>query len=91
MHQILYFATNTNFVLMFFNLIPAPPLDGGHVAQAFTPYKHREKFDEFAKYGPFVIMAVAFIPQIARIFLWPALFCADHVRELFGHLFGIVM
>jgi Zn-dependent protease len=89
--EILRFATNTNFVLLFFNLIPAPPLDGGHVAESLTPYRHRDKFNEYAKYGPFVVMAVAFIPQIARIFLYPAVYCADHVRAVFGHLFGVVM
>lgn len=89
--QVVYFATNTNFVLFFFNLIPAPPLDGGHVAEHVTPYRHREKFYEYAKYGPIVVAAVACIPQIARIFLYPAVFCADHVRALFGHLFGVVL
>lgn len=88
---ILRYAANTNFVLMFFNLIPAPPLDGGHVAEHLTPYRHREKFYEYAKYGPFVIAAIAFIPQISRIFLAPAVFCADHIRAMWGHLFGIAM
>jgi Zn-dependent protease len=32
LHQILYFAVVTNFVLFFFNLLPVPPLDGGHIA-----------------------------------------------------------
>jgi Zn-dependent protease len=89
--NILRYATNTNFVLLFFNLIPAPPLDGGHVAEHLTPYRHRDKFYEYAKYGPIVVAAVAFIPQVARVFLWPALFCADHTRELWGHVFGVVM
>src|SRR5689334_11023202 len=36
--QILGFAALTNYVLMFFNLLPVPPLDGGHVLQSFIPY-----------------------------------------------------
>ena len=28
----MFFAVGTNFILFFFNLVPAPPLDGGHVA-----------------------------------------------------------
>jgi len=86
--QILAFAGLTNFVLFFFNLVPAPPLDGGHVAEHLVPYKHRGTFEQYAKFGPFVVMAVALIPQIAQIFLIPAGFCADHVYTVFQHLFS---
>ncbi|MEP6861969.1 MAG: site-2 protease family protein [Deltaproteobacteria bacterium] len=85
--EILGFASITNFVLFFFNLIPAPPLDGGHVAEHLVPYKHRATFESYAKYGPFVVMAVALIPQIAQIFLIPAQFCSEHVYKLVAHLF----
>jgi Zn-dependent protease len=85
--EILGFASITNFVLFFFNLIPAPPLDGGHVAEHLVPYKHRGTFESYAKYGPFVVMAVALIPQIAQIFLIPAEFCSEHVYKLVSHLF----
>ncbi|CAN5608342.1 site-2 protease family protein [soil metagenome] len=85
--QVLYFAGVTNFILFFFNLIPAPPLDGGHVAGELMPYKQRAAYDSYAKFGPFVVMAVAMIPQISRIFTIPAQFCAEHVYKLVGHLF----
>ena len=85
--KVLYFAGVTNFILFFFNLIPAPPLDGGHVAGELMPYKHRASYDAYAKYGPFVVMAVAMIQQISRIFTIPAQFCAEHVYKLFAHLF----
>ena len=88
-HKILYFAALTNFVLFFFNLVPAPPLDGGHVAEGLMPYKQRTKFEQYARFGPFVVMAVALIPQLAQIFLIPAQFCTEHVYKLFGSLFGI--
>jgi Zn-dependent protease len=86
---VLHFAATTNFVLFFFNLIPAPPLDGGHVAEGLMPYKHRSKFEEYARFGPFVVMAVAMIPPFAKIFLIPAQFCTEHVYKLFGLIFGM--
>ena len=89
MNGILAFACTTNFVLFFFNLIPAPPLDGGHVAESLTPYQHRSSYEAYAKYGPFVVMAIVFIPQLAQIFVIPAKFCAQHVYNAFGSLFGI--
>src|SRR5262245_32561890 len=61
---ILKFAIATNFVLFFFNLLPVPPLDGGHIAQSFMPYRYREKFDSYARFGPFVLLALMMIPQL---------------------------
>jgi Zn-dependent protease len=81
---ILDFAVYTNFILFFFNLIPAPPLDGGHVAEGLTPYKHRAAFENFARFGPFILMAVVLIPQLAQIFIVPAVWCGSHLSHLFG-------
>ena len=87
--QILTFAVITNFVLMFFNLLPAPPLDGGHVLESLMPYKYRAQFEAYAKFGPFVVIAVAMIPQLAKIFLIPAQFCAAHLYKLVFAIFGL--
>lgn len=85
--KILGFAVGTNFVLMFFNLLPLPPLDGGHVAESFTPYKYRQKFDNIARYAPFAILAIMMIPQIRQVFLVPATWCTNQVYSLFAGLF----
>jgi Zn-dependent protease len=82
--NILSYAVYTNFILFFFNLIPAPPLDGGHVAEGLTPYKHRAAFENYAKFGPFILMAVVLIPQLAQIFVVPAVWCGQHLFRLFG-------
>ncbi len=82
--RILYFTVLTNFILFFFNLVPVPPLDGGHVAEGLMPYKHRSKYEEYARFGPFIVMALVLIPQIARIFQLPAEFCTNHLYGLFG-------
>lgn len=86
---ILVFAVMTNFLLFFFNLLPLPPLDGGHIAQAFTPYKHREAFEHYARFAPFVILAVMLIPQVQRVFLAPAQWCTEHWYRGFAALFGL--
>lgn len=85
--RILMFAVTTNFVLFFFNLLPVPPLDGGHVAQAFMPYRWRGQYESVARYGPFIILAFLLIPQLRQIFLVPALWCAEY---LYRGLFAIV-
>jgi Zn-dependent protease len=82
--SILWYAVYTNFILFFFNLIPAPPLDGGHVAEGLTPYRHRATFENYARFGPFILLAVIMIPQLAQIFIRPAIWCGDHLYRLFG-------
>jgi Zn-dependent protease len=89
LHEILYFAVVTNFVLFFFNLLPIPPLDGGHVAQAFTPYRHRDSFDGYAKYGPFVLLAFIMIPVLGLAFQWPAKWCTAHLYAGLSAIVGI--
>jgi len=86
--KILLAAVVTNYILFFFNLLPVPPLDGGHIAQAFTPYRYRERFDTYAKFGPFVILGVMLIPQVQQVFSIPASWCTQHVYVLFQSLFG---
>lgn len=87
--RIMMAAAATNFILFFFNLLPIPPLDGGHIAQAFTPYRHREKFDAYAKYGPFVILGVMLIPQVRQVFAVPAKWCTEGLYSGLGSLFGL--
>ncbi len=82
-------AVSTNFILFFFNLTPAPPLDGGHVLEGLMPYRYRAQFESFARFGPFVVLAIAMIPQLAQIFLIPAGWCTEHLYRLLFGLFGM--
>jgi hypothetical protein len=48
------------------------------------PYRHRDKFDNFAKYSPFIVLGFMLIPQMQVVFSWPAMFLATHLYHLFG-------
>jgi Zn-dependent protease len=87
--RVLLAASITNYVLFFFNLLPVPPLDGGHVAQSFMPYRYRNQYAEVARYAPFALLALMFIPQLQTVFVWPAEHVAVLVYQGFGHLFGL--
>lgn len=89
--MILFAAAITNFILFFFNLLPIPPLDGGHILQAFTPYKHRDKVEAYARYGPFIMLGVMLIPQVRVIFSVPAQWCTENLYKGFASLLGIAV
>lgn len=87
--KILLSAAITNYVLFFFNLLPVPPLDGGHVAQSFMPFRYRNQYAEIARYAPFVLLPLLLVvPQVRVVFVWPATHVADLVYQGFGHVFG---
>ena len=84
LNRVFSFTVYTNFILFFFNLVPVPPLDGGHVAEHLLPYKQRSAYEHYAKFGPFIVMALVLIPQVAQIFQIPAHFCFTHLYSLLG-------
>jgi len=48
-----------NLVLMIFNLLPFPPLDGSKIIMPFLPYSWQEKMAKFEQYG--IILVLVFI------------------------------
>jgi Zn-dependent protease len=67
-------AVILNFGLMFFNLIPAPPLDGGAVVTGLLPIEGARWYERnIAPYGLFIVMAFLMIPQLRIIVTWPTL------------------
>jgi Zn-dependent protease len=47
-----------NIGLMFFNLLPLPPLDGGTVLRGFIPDAHQDKLDFLDTYGSYILLAL---------------------------------
>ena len=63
---LLYFA-QMNLVLMFFNLIPIPPLDGSRVIPLFLSDSAMQKYHEVERYGFAILMVVLWgIPQLTN-------------------------
>jgi Zn-dependent protease len=83
-YETFYYAVSLNYILMFFNLIPAPPLDGGSVVGGLLPRRSLKTWEKVAVYGPFVLLGFLLIPQIQFIVQWPA----DHVRDFVYGLLG---
>jgi Zn-dependent protease len=61
----LYFFAQINLVLMFFNLIPIPPLDGSRVLPIFLSDRALMKYHEVERYGILIFFALLLLlPRI---------------------------
>jgi len=57
-----------NLVLMFFNLLPIPPLDGSSVLALFIPEKHLPKYYQVQRYAlPILLVIVFVLPYIFSV------------------------
>jgi len=50
-----------NLLLMIFNLVPLPPLDGSKVIMPFLPYKLQTQFAKLEQYGMFLVILFIWI------------------------------
>jgi Zn-dependent protease len=55
-----------NVMLLVFNLIPFPPLDGYHVLDYFLPPAAREAVERFGPYSMLLLMLIVFNTQILQ-------------------------
>jgi len=59
--QLLAIIVQINLVLMVFNLVPIPPLDGSRVVMPFLPYKWQIRYANLERYGMlFVLIFILF-------------------------------
>jgi Zn-dependent protease len=66
----LYIAAALNVSLGVFNLLPIPPLDGGHVMESVLPRRLLPAFQEFAKIGPLLLLALIMLPSSMSPVSW---------------------
>jgi Zn-dependent protease len=61
-----------NGVLLFLNLLPVPPLDGGRIAVSLLPDRLAWKYARIEPYG-FLILLVLIATGVLGVILWPLL------------------
>ena len=73
--QMLVVGITVNLVLVAFNLLPIPPLDGSHVFKYILPPKWSLAYQRLGGVGLLVLFAVlSFAPGLIRAWLTPALY-----------------
>lgn len=88
-----YFFAQINLVLMFFNLIPIPPLDGSRVLPLFLSDRALRSYHEFERYGILIFFAaLMLLPRVVGFSVLGAYFdvtVAPLLRLLTGVSIGV--
>jgi len=72
-----------NLGLGLFNLLPIPPLDGSHILENALSPRAGQKFREFGRYGPILLLGIVMLDNFAhtgiihRILIGPMKFLAS--------------
>lgn len=72
-----------NVILMVFNLIPLPPLDGYNILSYLIPDKYRPFY---VRYGYYMFFALIFVSIVSDI---PIFFWIGHVVSFFANIFSL--
>ena len=63
-HKMAQAGIVVNLLIMAFNLLPIPPLDGGRVVTSMLPHSLAYKFARIEPYGFFIVLALVFLKVV---------------------------
>ena len=75
-----------NVLLMVFNLLPLPPLDGGRVAVGLLPGPWAWRLSRVEPFGFFILLGLLLLGVLGTV-VWPV---ADAVARLIGFVTGLI-
>jgi len=86
----LILMASLNLMLMLFNLIPLPPLDGAGIIRALLPYPLQREYDKLLPYGPFILIVLVFVPGISDLFLGLIHYLSNQLMKFLLMLFAFL-
>jgi Zn-dependent protease len=74
-----------NLILIAFNLIPIPPLDGSHVLKHFLPPAVAVRYEAISRYGIIVLVVLLYFGgSFFNFWMQPVLHLTDYLMRLVG-------
>jgi Zn-dependent protease len=80
-HKVAQAGIVTNLLIMAFNLLPIPPLDGGRVVTAMLPHRAAYAFARIEPYGFFVVLALVML-KVVGYWLTPVMALGAYLVQL---------
>jgi Zn-dependent protease len=80
-HKMAQAGIVTNLLIMAFNLLPIPPLDGGRVVTAMLPHRAAYAFARIEPYGFFVVLALVML-KVVGYWLTPVMALGGYLVQL---------
>ena len=68
-YLLLFICMYINIILLVFNMIPIPPLDGSRVIEGLLPDKYANEYSKLKPYGFMILMLLVFLGIFRRIFI----------------------
>lgn len=81
-----------NVALALFNMLPFPPLDGSRIVDGFMPFRLRPKWEQVARFGPLLLLAVLIFPAFRNMLLsGPATLAGSAVQWVVQAVAGLAI
>ena len=71
-YQFFFTFVQVNLALMFFNLIPVPPLDGSKILFGLLPYNQASQYERFMGQYGLIVLLILFFTGAATFIIMPA-------------------
>ena len=80
-HRVAQAGIVTNLLIMAFNLLPIPPLDGGRVVTSMLPHRAAYAFARIEPYGFFIVLGLVLL-KLVGYWLTPVMTLGGYLVQL---------
>jgi len=68
LYLLIFMCVSINIVLLVFNMLPIPPLDGSRVLEGLLPDRYSEEYSRLGRYGFIILIALMFLGVLGQLF-----------------------